>query len=86
MASQDVDNPVYQFKILPLEHINPLDNELGRGAYGRVFTFTYQGSVYAPKEIHSLLLDGVSSEEKKLSDKGCFFARMSPLQFNKPFF
>ena len=64
MASQDVGNPVYHFKVLPLEHINPLDNELGRGAYGRVFTVTYQGSVFAAKEIHSLLLDGVSAEEK----------------------
>ena len=70
MASQDVGNPVYNFNVLPSESINPLNNELGRGAYGRVFTVNYQGSLYAAKEIHSLLLDGVSLEEKKAIKDG----------------
>ena len=65
MTSLDVDNRLYQLKVLPLRDINPLDDELGRGAYGKVFTVNYQGLCCAAKEIHSLLLDGVSSEEKK---------------------
>ena len=70
MASQDVGNPVYNFNVLPSESINPLNNELGRGAYGRVFTVNYQGSLYAAKEIHSQLLDGVSLEGKKAIKDG----------------
>ena len=70
MASQDVGNRLYQFKVLPLEHINPLNNELGCGAYGRVFTVNYQGSLCAAKEIHSLLHDRVSSEDKKAIKDG----------------
>ena len=34
------------------------DRELGRGAYGRVFTVEYNGITCAAKEIHSILLEG----------------------------
>ena len=65
MASQEVGSPLHQLKVLPLEHITQLNDELGRGAYGRVFNVDYGGLRCAAKEIHSLLLDGVSLEEKK---------------------
>ena len=39
--------------------------ELGRGAYGRVFTVIYSGSVYAAKEIHPILYEEVGVEEKE---------------------
>jgi len=48
-----------------IEGVITLGRELGRGAYGRVFTVEYRGSVCAAKEIHSLLLDGASPEEKQ---------------------
>ena len=38
------------------------DRELGRGAYGRVFAVDYNGITCAAKEIHSMLLEDVSSD------------------------
>ena len=38
--------------------------ELGRGAYGRVFTVKYCGQSFAAKEIHSMLLNGTSKKQK----------------------
>ena len=40
-----------------LKDVVPLDKEIGRGAYGRVFAVKYCGLVCAAKEIHSILLD-----------------------------
>ena len=54
-----------QLRDLTLEEVIPQDKELGRGAYGKVFVVNYLGLPCAAKEIHSLLLDGVSAEEKK---------------------
>ena len=62
MASKDLSD---QLKHLTLETVIPLNKELGRGAYGKVFTVNHLGLPCAAKEIHSLLLDGVSPEEKK---------------------
>ena len=53
-----------QLKQLPLEDIIQL-NELGRGAYGKVFAVTYQGSSYAAKQIHPTLYAEDNPEEKK---------------------
>ena len=62
MASQDVSALL---KDVTIEGVVPIDNELGRGAYGRVFTVKYRGLVCAAKEIHSILIEGVSPAEKK---------------------
>ena len=62
MASKDITD---QLKDLTLEEIVPQNKELGRGAYGKVFKVDHLGLPCAAKEIHSLLLDGVSREEKK---------------------
>ena len=50
-----------------LEGVIPLDNreELGRGAYGIVFTVKYNGNVCAAKKIHPILTDTVSPEQKQ---------------------
>ena len=49
-----------------LTGVVPIGQELGRGAYGRVFTVKYSGEVCAAKEIHPLLIDeGVSPEERE---------------------
>jgi len=55
----------YQLKDLTLEDVIPQNIELGRGAYGKVFVVDYFGLPCAAKEIHPLLLDGVSPEEKR---------------------
>ena len=54
-----------QMKDFTLKGVVPIGKELGRGAYGKVFTVKYLGLVCAAKEIHSLLLDGVDQVQKK---------------------
>ena len=67
MASKDLSD---QLKDLTLESIIPQNKELGYGAYGKVFTVDYLGLSCAAKEIHSLLLHGVSAEDKKAIKDG----------------
>ena len=67
MASKDLSD---QLEDLTLEDVITNNKELGRGAYGKVFTAEYLGLSCAAKEIHSLLLDGVSPQEKKAIKDG----------------
>ena len=67
MASKDLSD---QLKDLTLEAVIPQNKQLGRGAYGKVFTVNHVGLPCAAKEIHSLLLDGVSAEDKKAIKDG----------------
>ena len=67
MASKDLTD---QLKDLTLENVIPQNKELGRGAYGKVFSVDFLGLPCAAKEIHSLLLDGISAEEKKAIKDG----------------
>ena len=64
MASTDSDITNY-LRELTLTGVSLLNKDLGRGAYGRVFTVSYQGISYAAKEIHPLLIDYANPEEKK---------------------
>ena len=77
MASKDLTD---QLRILTLEDVIPQNKELGRGAYGKVFTVNHMGLPCAAKKIHSLLLDGVSLEEKKAIKDGfireCFHSSL----------
>ena len=51
---------------LTLTGIVRVDREsLGSGAYGKVFAVKHEGKTYAAKEIHSILLETVSIEEKR---------------------
>ena len=74
MASLDVSALLKDVKIeVKIEGVAQIDSdkdkelgkELGRGAYGRVFTVKYCRLVCAAKEIHSILIEGVSPAEKK---------------------
>ena len=67
MASKDLSD---QLKDLTLESVIPQNKELGYGAYGKVFIVDYLGLSCAAKEIHSLLLHGVSAEDKKAIKDG----------------
>ena len=67
MAAEDLSD---RLKDLTLEDVILLNKELGRGAYGKVFSVKYLGLPCAAKEIHSLLLDGVSPEDKKAIKDG----------------
>ena len=51
------------FKSLELKGITSIDEELGRGAYGRVFGVKYCEMICAAKEIHSVLVEGVGEAE-----------------------
>ena len=63
MAS--IDDITVALQDLTLADVTPLDQELGRGAYGKVFTVKYREKIYAAKEIHSLLLEVANPEEKR---------------------
>ena len=67
MASKDLSD---QLKNLTLQDVIPQNKELGRGAYGKVFRVKHLGLPCAAKEIHSLLLDGISPAEKKAMKDG----------------
>ena len=45
-----------ELQVIPLSDIQ-IGNELGRGAYGRVFKVKYLETYYAAKQIHSLILE-----------------------------
>ena len=44
--------------------------EIGRGAYGRVFTVKYCGLICAAKEIHSILVEGVGQQQEHSVKEG----------------
>lgn len=62
MASSEVNTLL---KDVTIKGVKPLRNELGSGAYGRVFTVEYRGVVCAAKEIHSILIENVTPVEKR---------------------
>ena len=64
MAS--IDDITIALQDFTLTDVTPLGQELGRGAYGRVFTVKYRTKIYAAKEIHSLLLEVANPEERKM--------------------
>ena len=50
--------------------IESVGEEIGRGAYGRVFTVKYCGWTCAAKEIHSILLEDVGLREQRSIKEG----------------
>ena len=47
----------------------PNGKDIGVGAYGRVFEVEYCGTIFAAKEIHSILVQGVRREEFEATKK-----------------
>ncbi|XP_065888553.1 uncharacterized protein [Dysidea avara] len=59
---------------IPQSHIEPCNEELGRGSYGRVFKVKYRGSTFcAVKEIHSFFLTESTQQQGEHSLIECFF-------------
>jgi len=56
---------IEELKNVTLKGVVPLNKELGRGAYGIVFTVKYDGVVCAAKMIHPILTENVSAEQKQ---------------------
>ena len=54
---------------LYLTGVIPNGKDIGVGAYGRVFEVEYCGSIFAAKEIHSILVQGVGREEFEATKK-----------------
>ena len=54
---------------LYLSGVRPNGNDIGVGAYGKVFEVEYCGDIYAAKEIHSILVQGVRREEFEATKK-----------------
>ena len=50
---------------LTLHGVNPTGQEIGRGAYGRVFEVNYEGTLCAAKEIHALLLEYARGDDQQ---------------------
>ena len=65
-------NVIPELQNVVLEAVEPLNEpELGRGAYGTVFTVRYGGTVCAAKKIHPILIDS-GNDEVKQKMKGDF--------------
>ena len=62
-AKQDV---IPELIDVTLKGVVPLNDELGRGAYGSVFKVKYGDVVCAAKKIHPILIESVSDEEKQI--------------------
>ena len=56
-------------KCFYLTGVRPNGIDVGVGTYGRVFEVEYCGTVYAAKEVHSILIQGVTSEEFEATKK-----------------
>ena len=54
--------------------------ELGRGAYGRVYTIKYCETVCAAKEIHSILVEGVNWTSSNAANHRIIHERVSTMQ------
>ena len=54
---------------LYLTGVRPNGKDIGVGAYGRVFEVEYCGTIFAAKEVHSILVQGVRREEFQATKK-----------------
>ena len=64
-AIPELENVIPELKDVTLKGIVPLNDELGQGAYGSVFTVKHGEVVCAAKKIHPILIESVSNEEKQ---------------------
>ena len=64
-----MDSEAVRLRDLYLTGVIPNGKDIGVGAYGRVFEVDYCGRVYAAKEIHSILVQGVRREEFEATKK-----------------
>ena len=66
MAYASIKTISKELKSLSLSGVKRSDSTLGSGAYGKVFAVKFKGKKCAAKEIHSVLLESASPEEKLL--------------------
>ena len=58
---------LFRFTLNDKAEITNTGKEIGRGAYGRVFKVDYYGTLCAAKEIHSVLLEGISHKDLQIT-------------------
>ena len=64
-AVPELKDLIPELKDVTLKGVLPLNDELGRGAYGSVFTVKHGDVVCAAKKIHPILIESVTDEEKQ---------------------
>ena len=64
-VTKQQEDLIPELKDVTLKGVVPLNDELGRGAYGSVFTVKQGDDVCAAKKIHPILIESVSDEEKQ---------------------
>ena len=72
-APKDISDQLKDLTISPSQVQSTgesVGREIGRGAYGRVFTAKYCGLICAAKEIHSLLVEGVGQQQQQSVREG----------------
>ena len=73
MADASINTITQQLEGLTISNSNiqSVGDEIGRGAYGRVYTVKYCNLICAAKEIHSILLgDDVGQQERQRVKEG----------------
>jgi len=65
MAQLSVESISEKLKSITLPNVEDAYKELGRGAYGIVYTVKFCGVLCAAKKIHPILVDGVDPKDKK---------------------
>ena len=61
----ELQDLIPELKDVTLKGVVPLNDELGRGAYGSVFTVKHGDVICAAKKIHPILIESVTDEEKQ---------------------
>ena len=63
--AQAIANQIPELKDVTLSGTMSVGKELGRGAYGKVYSVRYRENTFAAKEIHPLLIEGVNPEDRE---------------------
>jgi len=62
-SAEDCTRNTDRLQHLYLTGVRPTGKDIGVGAYGRVFEVEFCGIVFAAKEVHQILVQGVTREE-----------------------
>ena len=65
MAQLSVESISEKLKAITLPNVEDAYKELGRGAYGIVYTVKFCGVLCAAKKVHPILVEGVDPKDKK---------------------
>ena len=81
MVSIDENNRLLR---LYLTGVKPNGKDIGIGSYGKVFEVEYCGGIYAAKQIHSILVQGVPHEDFEATKREFFAECIQSSMLNHP--